>query len=88
MFHPFVNLAMGMWLCTMWLCSLGLDVPYLSIVDSAVRTQSCWHYIPSAACSSPVGDGREGAITVWHANTIVPAPQLIINVQIYIIQYE
>ena len=29
-FHSAVNLAVGMWLCALWLCSLGFNVPYLT----------------------------------------------------------
>ena len=28
-----MNLAMGMWLCDMWLCLLGFNVPYLSLMS-------------------------------------------------------
>ena len=29
-FFQVMNFAVGMWLCDMWLCLLGFDVPYLS----------------------------------------------------------
>ena len=31
-----MNLAVEMWLCNMWLCLLGFDVPYLTRVAASV----------------------------------------------------